>query len=366
MAKGQVMSEELKGQLGERLPTASIAMAQAAQDIGLIGKDIKKANLEEHLFKLMENGKVLAKDILPAFSKRLKESANAGNAVAVALKENFAVALGIAVNNVESLSNSLFTGGLGGSLKLVLDSFNEISPKIQDLAYLFGKVLGGAIMGVTFPVTMLVAGLTDLWTITKMVTGVNDEMGESFLSLGAQILGVLAGVKLLIWGLKKVAALAGVIKGAKALVSGDSDGNKGGGKGKSTKPTSKLGKVGSGLSKVGGLALNPYVIAGTVGVSAALEHGGKGGSMSAGGLFGDNPFTSFLDTPISELIADINKVPAPAYNKYNYPTQPQRVDINVKSTVDSEGNMKAFVDSRIESADSDNQERAMNSIGSLY
>ena len=337
-------------------------MAEATKDAGLTAN-----GTEQEMFKLMEQGKLLAKDVMPEFAKQLRKTATDGNALSHALENNLSVAIGKSLFGVQQLSNAIFTGGLASSLKLVLDSFNEVSPKIEDLAYLFGKVLGGAIAGVTFPVVMLVAGLTDLWTITKMVTGVNDEMGTSFLSLGAQIIGVLAGVKLLIWGLKKVASLAGVIKGAKDLVKGGgTDVGKGSKGGKSPKSPSKLGKIGGGLSKAGGLAFNPYVIAGTVGVSAAMEHGVKGGAISAGNLFGENAFTDFLDTPISELIASMNKTPTPTYDKYNYSTQPQRVDINVKNTVDSEGNIQAFVDSRIESADTDNQERAMNSIGALY
>lgn len=56
---------------------------------------------------------------------------------------------------------------------------------------------------------------------------------------------------------------------------------------------------------------------GAIGVAAAginlvMNEGGKGGSLSAGSIFGENSFTDFLDTPISELFGgDSNKQYSP-------------------------------------------------------
>lgn len=56
---------------------------------------------------------------------------------------------------------------------------------------------------------------------------------------------------------------------------------------------------------------------GAIGVAAAginlvMNEGGKGGALSAGSIFGENSFTDFLDTPISELFGgDSNKQYSP-------------------------------------------------------
>lgn len=61
MSKGKVQAEELRLQLGERLPVAIQAMAKAA------GVEI------EDLDKLMKQGKIYAADVLPRFAEALNE-----------------------------------------------------------------------------------------------------------------------------------------------------------------------------------------------------------------------------------------------------------------------------------------------------
>ncbi|MHB9056207.1 MAG: tape measure protein [Paludibacteraceae bacterium] len=59
MAKGKISSEELRRQMGERIPTAMQAMANAA------GVSIQQ------LDKMLKNGEIYSKDILPKFAKEL-------------------------------------------------------------------------------------------------------------------------------------------------------------------------------------------------------------------------------------------------------------------------------------------------------
>lgn len=61
MSKGKVMAEELRLQLAERLPVATLAMARAA------GVSV------EELDKMMKKGQVLAKDVLPRFAEELRK-----------------------------------------------------------------------------------------------------------------------------------------------------------------------------------------------------------------------------------------------------------------------------------------------------
>ena len=60
-SKGNVSAEELRGQLGERLPGAFGIMAKA---IGVT---------EPQLNKMLENGEVMAKDVLPKFAEELEK-----------------------------------------------------------------------------------------------------------------------------------------------------------------------------------------------------------------------------------------------------------------------------------------------------
>lgn len=69
MSKGVVQSEELKMQLGDHLPGAAHIMAKA------LGVTVKEMN------KMMEQGELLAEEVLPLFAKALRED------VALSLKE---------------------------------------------------------------------------------------------------------------------------------------------------------------------------------------------------------------------------------------------------------------------------------------
>lgn len=62
MSKGTVQAEELRGQLGERLPGA----------VSLLAKGLGVTTAE--LGKMLETGKVLSKDALPALARSLKET----------------------------------------------------------------------------------------------------------------------------------------------------------------------------------------------------------------------------------------------------------------------------------------------------
>jgi tape measure domain-containing protein len=119
ISKGTVQAEELRGQIGERLPGA---FELAAKSMGVTTKELNK---------LLEGGKVVAKDFLPGF--------------AATLKETFGGALPQAVNgaraNLNRLSN-LFTEfkvSVGDSLNSVIGGLfktfgSPLSEKIQEEA----------------------------------------------------------------------------------------------------------------------------------------------------------------------------------------------------------------------------------------
>jgi hypothetical protein len=81
--KGQIMSEELKGQLAERMPGVISAMAEAG-NFGKGQEGIAK------LFKAMENGEVKSAEVMEKFAAILAERARDGNALEKAMKTSTA------------------------------------------------------------------------------------------------------------------------------------------------------------------------------------------------------------------------------------------------------------------------------------
>lgn len=66
MSKGKVSAEELRGQIGERIPGA---FSIAAKSIGVT---------EQQLNKMLEQGQILSKDFLPKFAKQLETDLGGG------------------------------------------------------------------------------------------------------------------------------------------------------------------------------------------------------------------------------------------------------------------------------------------------
>lgn len=116
MSKGTVQAEELRGQLGERIPGAFSIMARALN-----------VN-EKQLNKMLEQGQVLSKDALPAFANELEKTFG---------KE--------ANNNLNGMVNSQnrFNSAMDG---LILAIGNKLQPFLKgsyDLAAGIAKQLAG-------------------------------------------------------------------------------------------------------------------------------------------------------------------------------------------------------------------------------
>tara|TARA_R110000803_G_scaffold13482_1_gene37861 strand:- start:10523 stop:12268 length:1746 start_codon:yes stop_codon:yes gene_type:complete len=86
LSKGTVQSEELRGQLGERLPGAVGMMAKA------IGVNVEELN------KMLEQGEVISKDVLPKMAEAMIEFAETAGALDKAVNSNLA--------NQERLANA--------------------------------------------------------------------------------------------------------------------------------------------------------------------------------------------------------------------------------------------------------------------
>lgn len=125
MAKGKISSEELRRQMGERIPTAMQAMANAA------GVSIQQ------LDKMLKNGEIYSKDILPKFAKELDKLTGDIN-----------------VDNLETSVNRLATAfikltedlRIGEFYKKLVDGTTNALSKVQGLLSTFaGFVVGGVL-----------------------------------------------------------------------------------------------------------------------------------------------------------------------------------------------------------------------------
>lgn len=125
MAKGKISSEELRRQMGERIPTAMQAMANAA------GVSIQQ------LDKMLKSGDIYSKDILPKFAKELDKLTGTIN-----------------LDNLETSVNRLSTAfikltedlRIGEFYKKLVDGATNALSNIQSLLTTFAGVVVGGIL----------------------------------------------------------------------------------------------------------------------------------------------------------------------------------------------------------------------------
>ena len=126
MAKGKISSEELRRQMGERIPTAMQAMANAA------GVSIQQ------LDKMLKNGEIYSKDILPKFAKELDKLTGTIN-----------------LDNLETSVNRLSTAfinltedlRIGEFYKKLVDGAASALTKVQSLFTTFAGIITGLLVG---------------------------------------------------------------------------------------------------------------------------------------------------------------------------------------------------------------------------
>lgn len=129
MSKGTVSAEELRGQLGERLPGAFQVAARAM--------GVTTAELGE----MLQKGQIMAEDFLPKFARQLQE-AYAGEAARTAQRS--IIDLG---NAWERFKRSVAESGLGAATQSALDQMTDVLRKgtsVLDEWKKFGEMSGSA------------------------------------------------------------------------------------------------------------------------------------------------------------------------------------------------------------------------------
>ncbi len=186
-SKGQVMSEELKGQLSEALPGATQAFAKA---LGLT---------EKQLFDKMKNGDVKASDALPKFAKELGSQINSRGGWK-AIQDSTQTMLG----NLKNTWNNSLTDIFRGSENGLQDFTRSLTTLLNSLGG-SGKSLGESLGSLMSDMSHGVDSLTDISyrvraffdEVTLAYRGLTDEQKKVVDALGSGLINslkVLAGV----------------------------------------------------------------------------------------------------------------------------------------------------------------------------
>ncbi|HBV1368543.1 TPA: tape measure protein, partial [Escherichia coli] len=186
-SKGQVMAEELKGQLSEALPGATQAFAKA---LGLT---------EKQLFDKMKNGDVKASDALPKFAKELGSQINSRGGWK-AIQDSTQTMLA----NLKNTWNNSLTDIFRGSENGLQDFTRSLTTLLNSLGG-SGKTLGESLGNLMTSMSHGVDNLTDISyrvraffdEVTLAYRGLTDEQKKVVDALGSGLINslkVLAGV----------------------------------------------------------------------------------------------------------------------------------------------------------------------------
>lgn len=193
-SKGQVMSEELKGQLAEALPGATQAFAKA---LGLT---------EKQLFDKMKNGDVKASDALPKFAKELGSQINSRGGWK-SIQDSTQTMLGNLKNTWNNSLTDIFKGSENG-----LQDFTRSLTNLLNALGGTGKTLGQSLGSLMTDMSHGVDSLTD---ISYRVRAFFDEMTLAYRSLDETQKKIVDGLSGgLIDGLKMLAVAVTAQKAA--------------------------------------------------------------------------------------------------------------------------------------------------------
>ena len=180
-SKGQVMSEELKGQLSEALPGATQAFAKA---LGLT---------EKQLFDKMKNGDVKASDALPKFAKELGSQIDSRGGWK-AIQDSTHTMLG----NLKNTWNNSLTDIFRGSEDGLQDFTRSLTTLLNSLGG-SGKSLGESLGSLMTDMSHGVDSLTDISyrvraffdEVTLAYRGLTDEQKKVVDALGSGLINSL-------------------------------------------------------------------------------------------------------------------------------------------------------------------------------
>lgn len=179
MNKGQIMSEELKGQLGERFPAAVALFAKS-----------QKMTMPE-LMKAMEKGQIKS-DSLKAFAVTLAEEARKGGALDEAKNSRAAQQARMGntfTDSIESFDKGGFDTGLTEFFKQMANSLSGMQPMIKSLGMAFEILIAPVNAFVT-----LMGDLGRIWPTLAQGLGLTTGQLSALAAVAAVFLSPLGGV----------------------------------------------------------------------------------------------------------------------------------------------------------------------------
>lgn len=188
MSKDKVMAEELKMQLGDALPGAVQVFARA----------LKMSEAE--LFKQMEQGKLLASEVLPKVAAEYKKAAKEGGAYDTAL-QGLRVTEGRLITQSQKAGDTIFKSGFSEGLSDLYETISELlkdaAPQLRKIGHVFGLVFKGLARA--------------LEILTPILSAAIDHMGTLF---GAFMLSKMGGFILMMTKLTKAFKVFGTVSAA--------------------------------------------------------------------------------------------------------------------------------------------------------
>ena len=268
MGKGQIYAEELKQQLSEALPGSFQIFLEAVREFN---KD--SSITEKQMFKMMKDGKLLAKDILPLVGKYFARDAREGGALAKQMESN-RVAMTRLNQTWFYFLNTIFDSGFGRELTDIFNLLSDTLKQNTSNARIMGEFFGGMLeqakrMFIQIHDWIIIIHAMMLYYTEDIRKMFKETFGEP---LNAELMGRIVSFFLIVGALKKMltillsvvgalkmiksfGGIAGALGGA--AVGADLPG-KGGNGGKGGKPPKMpKGGIGSKLT-FGALIRNPY------------------------------------------------------------------------------------------------------------
>jgi tape measure domain-containing protein len=210
MSKGTVMAEELKGQLGERLPGA---FQIAARAMGVTTSELQK---------MLEAGQVMSADFLPKFAAALQASVNGALPAAEASARAQLQRLENAFTEFKlRIANSGLLDKVAEQLERVLDHIGNMadSGELDRLAEMFANTFGAAVEFLS-NASIMATQFAD--TLGPLATALGAIMvgGRALALLGASAAGVAAAGEAAAGAAAGFGLLAGAIRLLKSLTVG--------------------------------------------------------------------------------------------------------------------------------------------------
>ena len=166
----QQLTEELKLQLGDRLPSV---MSIAAKSMNMTMAEFTKA---------MEDGRLSAVEFMPAFTKAMREMAAPGLDKAF---KSMQVSFNKMVQNGKLLVDAIFQSGVGELFTQIFNSLSDIFTVMRPImSFLFG-FMSAFLKAVIFPIRLAIALVADL--VDLVAKGFQSAFGTSLDSAMAKI-----------------------------------------------------------------------------------------------------------------------------------------------------------------------------------